>query len=162
VALLVQFLVEFTSVQKEPTAVHVEELLLACLMDDAANKKKRSALRSWLVWIYQTQHGFKDPDRFQHACVHVKYAFKCAAFRKMQSNATADQDQKFAAKYFKSSICSFQQLEYFKRMARRCYSYVKPEKIRWLDHESLQVNTNGTSWIKLTTIQSNQSCGGNF
>jgi hypothetical protein len=153
VALLVQFLVEFTSVQKEPNAVHVEELLLACLMDDAANKKKRSTLRSWLVWIYQTQHGFKDPDRFQHACVHVKYAFKCAAFRKMQSNATADQDQKFAAKYFKSSICSFQQLEYFKRMARRCYSYVKPEKIRWLDHESLQVNTNGTSWIKLTTIQ---------
>jgi hypothetical protein len=40
VALLVQFLVEFTSVQKEATAVHVEELLLACLMDDAANKKK--------------------------------------------------------------------------------------------------------------------------
>jgi hypothetical protein len=153
VALLVQFLVELTSNQKEPTADHVEELLLACLMDDAVSKKKRSTLRSWLVWIYQTQHGFKDPDRFQHACVHVKYAFKCAAFRKMQSFTTADQDEKFAAKYFKSSNCSFQQLEYFKRMARRCYHYVKPEKIRWLDHGTLQVNTHGTTWIKLTTVQ---------
>ena len=40
-----------------------------------------------------------------------------------------------------------------KRLARRCYVYVKPEKIRWLAPGILQVNTNGTVWIKIETMQ---------
>ena len=40
-----------------------------------------------------------------------------------------------------------------KRLARRCYVYVKPEKIRWLAPRILQVNTNGTVWIKIETMQ---------
>jgi len=44
-------------------------------------------------------------------------------------------------------------MEYMKRLARRCYVYVKPEKIRWLAPGILQVNTNGTVWIKIETMQ---------
>ena len=119
---------------RQTTAENVQELLVACLTDDSAIKKKKSLLNCWMTWIYQTQDGFKNPDRFQHACVHVKYAFKCAAFKKMQSFKTAENDQRFAQKYFKDDLCVFQQLEYMKKLARGSYVYVKPEKIRWLEN----------------------------
>ena len=49
--------------------------------------------------------------------------------------------------------CVFQEMEYMKRLARRCYVYVKPEKVRWLTPGKLQVNTNGTVWIKIEIEQ---------
>ena len=138
---------------RQTTAENVQELLVACLTDDSAIKKKKSLLNCWMTWIYQTQDGFKNPDRFQHACVHVKYAFKCAAFKKMQSFKTAENDQRFAQKYFKDDLCVFQQLEYMKKLARGSYVYVKPEKIRWLENGALQVNTHGSVWISVCIEQ---------
>jgi hypothetical protein len=44
-------------------------------------------------------------------------------------------------------------MEFLKRVARRCYVYVKPEKIRWLGPGILQVNTYGTVWIKVEIMQ---------
>jgi hypothetical protein len=144
---------EICSTGRPTTGKNVQELLIACLTDDAARNKKKSSLMGWMIWIYQTQDGFKNPDRFQHACVHVKYAFKCAAFKKMESFKTAEQDRTFAQKYFKDDGCVFQELEYLKKLARSSYVYVKPEKIRWLADGALQVNTQGSVWISVSIQQ---------
>lgn len=79
----------------------VKELLLACLTQGVGKTKGKSMLSVFMVWLYQTDAAFTNPDRFQHACVYIKYAFKCAAFQHMKEFKTTDQDQKFVECHFK-------------------------------------------------------------
>jgi hypothetical protein len=56
---------------------------------------------AFMVWLFKTDVRFTNPDRFQHACVHAKDAFKCAAFQQMKTLKTSAQDEKFISQYFK-------------------------------------------------------------
>jgi len=140
---------EFTGDHSQPSMPNVQHLLMRCLSEDAGKCKRQSILYSFMVWAYQTDSTFTNPDRFQHACVHAKYAFKCAAFKHMEAFKHSSDDQKFVERHFRQTDCAFQELEYMKRVARRCFTYVKPEKIRWLDHQAMQVNTYGSVWVKV-------------
>ena len=101
VATLVHFVNELTDANLKPSVENVEILLLKCLMDGAVQAKKRSILFSFMVWIYSIEDKFANPDRFQHACVHAKYAFKCAAFQHMRAFKKAKEDTAFVAKFFR-------------------------------------------------------------
>ncbi len=73
-----------------------------CLTDESImNKRSPSLMFAFMVWIFKTDMRFTNPDRFQHACVHAKYAFKCAAFKHIQTLKRSTQDEKFISKYFK-------------------------------------------------------------
>lgn len=144
---------ELTLSSKVPSAQHVEELLLMALTDRAGRTKQQSMLSSYMIWLYQYNDGYTCPDRFQHACVHVKYALKCTAFRHMQNFKKATEDKTFIEVNFKDTDCAFQEIEFMKKLARRCYCYVKPEKIRWLNNGKMQVNTKGTTWATVELVQ---------
>ena len=113
------------------------------LTDRAGMAKQQSMLFSFMVWLYHYDTRYTCPDKFQHVCVYVKYALKCAAFSHMQSFKKAAEDKKFVDDNFRNSECAFQEIEYMKKLARRCYCYIKPEKIRWLNPGVMQVNTKG-------------------
>jgi hypothetical protein len=101
VALLVYFVNELANAGRKPSVDSVEHLLLKCLMDDAGQAKQRSILFSFMVWIYNKDPKYTNPDRFQHACVHAKYAFKCAAFQRMRLLRRAKEDEAFVVKFFR-------------------------------------------------------------
>lgn len=101
VALLVHFVNELTKAKLQPSVENVQLLLLKCLMDDAVQAKQRSILFSFMAWIYNIEEKFANPDRFQHACVHAKYAFKCAAFQRMRAFKHAKEDDAFVTKFFR-------------------------------------------------------------
>ncbi len=110
------------------------------------------------------------PCRFQHALTQCKYALKCAVLHHLSSLKNTDQDVAFVASFIRQppptpygkavmcmiflftflhrkTGCPFQESEHYKRMARRCFHYIKPQKIRWLEHGQLQVKTSGSTWI---------------
>ena len=147
------FINELTSSSKLPSVTNVESLLLLALTDQAGKSKQQSMLFQYMVWMYQNDLAYTCPDRFQHACVFVKYALKCTAFRRMQHFKKAREDKKFVDAHFRDNDCAFQEIEFMKKLARRCYCYVKPEKIRWLNPGVLQVNTKGTTWITVQLVQ---------
>lgn len=147
------FINELTSSSKLPCVTNVESLLLLALTDQAGKSKQQSMLFQYMVWMYQNDLAYTCPDRFQHACVFVKYALKCTAFRRMQHFKKAREDKKFVDAHFRDNDCAFQEIEFMKKLARRCYCYVKPEKIRWLNPGVLQVNTKGTIWITVQLVQ---------
>ena len=105
VAILVQLLNSLTSDQVLPTVQNAHDLLIMCLTEQAGQWKRKSKLVSWVVWLYHTDSAFTNPDRFQHACVHAKYAFKCAAFTHMKLFKSAAQDQKFVESHFRFADC---------------------------------------------------------
>jgi hypothetical protein len=86
----------------------VIELLLACLTEGVVKMKGKSMLSLFMVWLYQRDTAFTNPDRFQHVCVYIKYAFKCAAYKHMKEFKTTDQDQKFVEAHFKYGCGSVQ------------------------------------------------------
>lgn len=110
VALLVQFLDVVMEAKKEPCVQSVKELLLSCITQGVGKTKGKSTLSVFMVWLYQTDAAFTNPDRFQHACVHAKYAFKCAAFQHMKEFKTTSQDQKFVEAHFKYVYASVQMM----------------------------------------------------
>ena len=153
VALLVHFINELTSSSKMSSSENVQALLVMALTDRAGKTKQQSMLFSFMVWLYQNDTKYTCPDQFQHACVHVKYALKCAAFKHMQLFKKAVEDKKFVDENFRNSECAFQEMEFMKKLARRCYCYIKPEKIRWLKPGVMQVNTKGTIWVTVEHVQ---------
>jgi hypothetical protein len=46
----------------------------------------------------------------------------------MQHFKKASEDKKFVDAHFRDNDCAFQEIEFMKKLARRCYCYVKPEK----------------------------------
>jgi hypothetical protein len=50
----------------------------------------------------------------------------------------------------RSSDCVYQQLQHYKLMARGCFVYQKPQKIRWLPGGNLQAKTSGSKWVGLS------------
>lgn len=144
---------EFTSSGKSHSVENVQALLVMALTDRAGMAKQQSMLFSFMVWVYHYDTRYTCPDKFQHVCVYVKYALKCAAFSHMQSFKKAAEDKKFVDDNFRNSECAFQEIEYMKKLARRCYCYIKPEKIRWLNPGVMQVNTKGTIWVTVEQVQ---------
>jgi hypothetical protein len=98
---MVCFANEYTTASSQPSVSCVEQLLLACLTDEATKNKRTSIIFSFMIWLYQTDPRFTDPDRFQHALVRAKYALKCVAIIKLQSFKHTSQDEKFISQYFR-------------------------------------------------------------
>jgi hypothetical protein len=123
VALLVQFLDVYMEAKKAICVQSVIELLLACLTEGVVKTKGKSMLSLFMVWLYQTDAAFTNPDRFQHVCVYIKYALKCAAYKHMKEFKTTDQDQKFVEAHFKYGCASVQLMT--NPFLGHTYSYLK-------------------------------------
>ena len=128
VALLLQYL----QPDQEANVDAVITYLIECLEDEGPFKKRQSLILLFCSAIFKGLREFQNPNTFQCCLTHVKHALKGAALVKFRKNtSSAKRDAEWAEKFLHCNHCAMQQLQFWKRAARRNIVLVKVEKIRW-------------------------------
>jgi hypothetical protein len=128
VALLLQYL----QPDQEANVEAVITYLIECLEDERPFKKNHSLILLFCSAMFKGLREFQNPNTFQFCLTHVKHALKGAALVKFRKNtSSAKRDAEWAEKFLHCNHCAMQQLQYWKRAARRNIVQIKEEKIRW-------------------------------
>jgi hypothetical protein len=149
VALLLQYL----HPDQEANCEAVETYLIECLEDDGPFKKKHSLILLFCSAMFKGLREFQNPNTFQFCLTHVKHALKGAALVKFRKNtSSAKRDAEWAEKFLHSKTCAMEQLQYWKRAARRNVVQIKEEKIRWTSVPGIVqvlVDKHSDTWQKV-------------
>ena len=128
VALLLQYLQPVKTANVDA----VITCLIECLEDEGPLHKKHSLILLFCSAIFKGLREFQNPNTFQFCLTRVKHALKGAALVKFRNNtSSAKRDAEWAEKFLHCNHCAMQQLQYWKRAARRNIVQIKEEKIRW-------------------------------
>lgn len=142
--------------EEKPGPGIIQAKLIELLEDKRPSMKQPSRLIEFASALLCMNSNFDDPDRFQASLTRIKHALKGAALLKFRQSKNADSDSSWADKHLVAKCSSFNELQRWKRIARRCIVHKKVPRIRWLPEAGkIEVCTNpkADTWCHLNFEQ---------